>query len=711
LQAGQRSSGGGRLRFAAATFVAALAGLWAVDVLVNARLVQAVLAPGLSIAAPRHFAGLLLTLTEGALVVAAACLLGGWLCSRPRWTFDFERETVILLAAALTGLAVTLRILHPPRFSLSFSAIGAAIAALVIWLLARLVLRRRSQDPWSAGAILGITLPPALVAGHATNAAVLSFLRRGPVIHDVWLALLFLFLGCLGLRARRPAWRRSLPWFPVGLSLVAAVLFVGISSGYGRSTARDLLTRSGGGEEGRAQAAGSGAAGAPAPPSIALIVLDTVRADHLRHYGYGRNTMPVLERWAAAGMIAERAISPAGWTTPAHASIFSGRTVSRHGIHYVQRKRHFMSEPFPDFPWLPALLAGNGYTCLAITSNRLALPAQEMGFHHVLAPDHQSFEYTLGAAFDHVLPAAKSWSEQLTWRMPHLDARELTDVILRAIPADGPQPLFLFVNFIDAHSPYNPPPAALASLGVHPRAPFSRYEKHRDVSQAWARLPAHKAESLGELYDGELHWIDMQLERLFTGLRERLGEEAIIIVLSDHGEELGEEGRVGHEFGLAQRILHVPLFIWGGEVSPGRVEEVITVRRLFDFILAISAGRGPDLEVLLQRDEFGTIAERYPSGSNAGFFRDGSYLRTWVALTDERFKVVGPSTEGTEVYDLVASGFRDAPPLPDTTVASDLREAIDRYWATYSDLQRREPEEEGPSPEELERLRSLGYIK
>jgi len=215
---------------------------------------------------------------------------------------------------------------------------------------------------------------------------------------------------------------------------------------------------------------------------------------------------------------------------------------------------------------------------------------------------------------------------------------------------------------------------------------------------------------LEDHYDAELRWVDRHLARLLAWIDQRFREEAFVVVVSDHGEELGEEGRVGHEFGLDQRLLHVPLFVRGPGVRPERNDQILTLRRLYDFLLHLGSGASPAFDLLTEPDEFGTLAERYPS---KGTIRvaDPRYRRPWVAEFAGRYKAVGPSSSGMEIIDIEASGFRDAPALHDSALAQPLRDRIDHYWEVYQDRRSRGGPETRPSEEELERLRSLGYIQ
>jgi arylsulfatase A-like enzyme len=249
----------------------------------------------------------------------------------------------------------------------------------------------------------------------------------------------------------------------------------------------------------------------------------------------------------------------------------------------------------------------------------------------------------------------------------------------------------------------------LENLNVHAEDVFSRFYSHRRLTREWASLPPGKTEALHDLYDGELRWLDMQLEELLPWLESALGPENVIIVVSDHGEELGEEGRVGHESTLSQRILHVPLFVGGDRCTFRKINEVVTTRRLFDFILACASGKIPEPEVLSQMDEFATIAERYPSPRENAPNNPLSHCPR-VAYIEGSFKVVGPSICTTSVYNIEQSDFQDSDPLTEAAAATPLLEFVDTYWDAYRDKRGEKSTSRRPSKEELEKLRSLGYI-
>ena len=166
----------------------------------------------------------------------------------------------------------------------------------------------------------------------------------------------------------------------------------------------------------------------PGPPDVVLIVIDTLRADHLALYGYEHATSPHLERLAADGVTYLRAISPGTWTVPAHGSLFTGRWPSYHGAERVAGQRMLAYPLNPDVPTLAELLHAGGYATAAFVGNGTYV-APPFGFARGFTTfEHEGLE------------------------SPPTVARRVDEWL-----AGQPRPLFLFLNLLDPHEPYEPP--------------------------------------------------------------------------------------------------------------------------------------------------------------------------------------------------------------------------------------------------------------
>lgn len=273
-------------------------------------------------------------------------------------------------------------------------------------------------------------------------------------------------------------------------------------------------------------------AGAPsARPSVILVSIDTLRADHLGLYGYERETSPFLDRLAERGVVFERAFSPVAWTLPAHMTMLTGLYPEQHGVLAGDLALA------PEVPLLAERFARAGYRTVGLYQPTWVHPRHgfDRGFEVFRA--HANAEQAGAHLFEE----------------------------LARIPVE--QPLFLFVHLFDVHSD----PADSCTL-------YSTPEPYRElfVPGAAERLagvtyvglkdgkkiePARRADMIA-LYDEGIRHVDAALGEWFARLEDegRLAN-ALVAVTADHGESLGQRGPLGGHGGLHQEGIHVPLIL------------------------------------------------------------------------------------------------------------------------------------------------------
>jgi arylsulfatase len=271
----------------------------------------------------------------------------------------------------------------------------------------------------------------------------------------------------------------------------------------------------------------------PSPyPPIVLIVIDTLRADHLGCYGYFRNTSPEIDAFAADALLFERAMTPVGTTLPAHVSLFSSTNPMRHGILGNLAFFHVPVETDGRFRLMAQMLSDLGYDTAAFVSSPAV--GRDTG---------------LGVGFD-------LYSEG-DGEQPGRTAEVNTDHVLAWLDdADASRPFFLFVHYVDPHSPYEPP------------APFAdMYTPHDDLKEFLRRRgvrPSTQVLRFNNRYDGEVRYTDTHVGRVLARLRQRgLYERSAIVLTADHGEGLGQHGwmfhsRIHNEQLLIPMILRLP---------------------------------------------------------------------------------------------------------------------------------------------------------
>jgi arylsulfatase A-like enzyme len=307
---------------------------------------------------------------------------------------------------------------------------------------------------------------------------------------------------------------------------------------------------------------------APIHPNLILVSLDTVGAAHVRRLlASGRARF--FSRMRREGVAFENAHANASITHSSHASLLTGRFPLRTGTIWL-------NGGLGKCPTLASILRKNGYATIAVTGG--VLLTAETGFA-------QGFEL---------------FREEGTLFKPPLtcaDARTGFALALKHLSDRGERPFFLFLHSYDAHGPYyvNPdlsgseraagegdetvawnlgnargrlrlPPAELASYLYRTTA------DGRILSLSGERVDRHLVDRIEHTYEGEIAYLDRELDQLFVALgKEGLLENSVIVVTADHGEAFLEHGLLQHGL-LYEENLHVPLVLWGpGRLPPGAV--------------------------------------------------------------------------------------------------------------------------------------------
>lgn len=387
---------------------------------------------------------------------------------------------------------------------------------------------------------------------------------------------------------RREPLMRWRAWLRV---LVAAGIVLALSSG---AIALHRLRAAGYFRASDAQQVSEGLAslgmanGAGSPPEdavdVVVIVLDTVRRDHVSVYGYP-DTTPNLARWSESARVFTRARSVASWTLPAHASLFTGRRPIGHGTHTgaPDSGHDFYSLP-EGTPTLASALRERGYRTVGIAANR--------GFLSTPTGVSQGFDLWLceGLRRDWFLPE-------------YADASRITDMALQVLGAPRDEPLFLFLNYMDAHTPiqvredYVRRPDRVRDALLPDTPEFDRQTRAL-MARGTAVSPA-LVESWVRGYDGELRYLDEHLGRLLTAL-PRLGidDDDLVVVLSDHGESFGDHDLVLHWKSLYEEIVAIPLIVRGPGFAAGRDDRYVQTQDVPRWIVdALEVPRLPEMSI------------------------------------------------------------------------------------------------------------------
>jgi len=473
---------------------------------------------------------------------------------------------------------------------------------------------------------------------------------------------------------------------------------------------------------------GAPTAAARSTPSIVLITMDTVRADHLSVYGYKADTTPALKALASRATLYAHAMSAADTTLASHASMFTGLYPSQHGSH----NDHVWPLPRPLDPGIPTLaarLAASGYRTVGVVAN-----FGNLGTSLGLDRGFQYYDPRAAVRFLLDDPARNHFLRQGVNRLlQRLTGTELAEVPYRraadinhaVVPlldevTAGPRPFFLFVNYMDAHWPYRPPPPFDTKFGGRRARSIAMADFYRTASDVMAgrrTLADAERADLQSQYDGGIANIDQQIGALVERLEQfDLFDNCLLIVTADHGEAFGEHGLVEHGVSVYGDQIHVPLIVkYPHQRTPSRVTDAVSGVDLMPTILDV-AGQAVPSETegrSLPRGGESSASPRVVfSESHPGpglFERYARFRRIERAIVTDGLKLIVSTAGKRELYDLEddPEDARDlAAARPE--VAQRLDRVVNRWVATVK------PSDGGSrtlDPKTVERLKSLGYVR
>lgn len=360
-----------------------------------------------------------------------------------------------------------------------------------------------------------------------------------------------------------------------------------------------------------------------APRRVLLVFVDTLRADHTSLHGYARDTTPGLRAWSAGAAVFEEARSVAPWTLPAARTALTGDQPERWG----------------EVPTLPAVLAEDGFATAAFVANTF------MSDRYDMAEDWGAHRFELLA------PAEAQVDRALDWLDRHAD-----------------RDAALMVHFMDAHLPYRDPPATRGLwAGERPEA-----IDHLDVNTL--RRLTERGEATDEVrdwvtarYDQNIRAVDEALGPLL----EAVGDDAVVVLFSDHGEELWDHGDFEHGHTLYDELLRVPLAIRAPGMPAGRVAAPVSLLDLTPTVLDLlglpARGQGRSLVGAARGDAKALAALRTrPQAFGRPLYRSDAWGvlaggRKWV-VREGKQRVWDVAADPGETHDRIATSDVSAYP-------------------------------------------------
>jgi arylsulfatase A-like enzyme len=490
------------------------------------------------------------------------------------------------------------------------------------------------------------------------------------------------------------------------------------------------------------------------PPNVIIILWDTVRADRMSLYGYGLDTTPRIKSWAEAnGMVYDNAISPAMWTVPSHASMFSGVPPSTHGACFDHRwlddANVTLAEHFQN----------NGYDTYAFSANPNLSPNRVN-----LLQGFDKFDLSWGRKWKQKVVAHTRKKLMKTDRSTEIspanegkhkgvgfyNAGPITHEAMTTwldVRPDSTKPFFVYLSYMEAHKPRVPKLESrkvvaddeTIKLGLATDLTFNA-----QLLYSYDKMQYSEAElaAVNRVYDATLRDLDSATADLLDDLEARgVLDNTIVVLTADHGEQLGDHQQFGHRNGVYQDLVHVPLVIaYPKKLKPQRVEEPVSNLELYSTLVTltgidplvgaqtITPGNLTDLtdramtifseSISIDRLGFGKVKKQFPD-----LTRD-VWANKYRQVTFEGYKLIenidfdSEAVVSHELYHLETDPheYNDLSASDPEKVASfveklhALYDAIPKWDPTAADETRNAEDEKGGNSAALrEQLEMLGY--
>ena len=427
---------------------------------------------------------------------------------------------------------------------------------------------------------------------------------------------------------------------------------------------------------------------APDRDAVVLIVVDTLRADHLGHWGHDRDTSPRLDAWASSARVFGRTWATSPWTLPSFGSLLTGELPARHaaGVRQTEASRSVTALD-PALPTLAEVLGDRGWATAAIVNN----PWLDRRFGLARGFD----------LYDHA-PGGNARTRR---------ADVMVDRSLAWIDAHSEEPFFLLVHFFDPHMSYDAPPPFrgrfTGPLPAERQLPVANWKRIRAEAPD---LPEPERRFIAAAYDEEVAFVDSEIGRLLRGLERReVLERGLVVLTSDHGEELFEHDGFEHGHAMWEELLWVPLMFWGRDVRAGNEQTPVSLVDIAPTILEAvgvprpNATEGVSLWPNLEREVPVPVRRLYAEQPLYGTLRRAALQWPYKLEYEERSRRRRFFDLESDPHETRRAG-RDHPQL-----AAQLLRKTRKHFATLT------PSESSrivlPERDLEDHLRSLGYLE
>ena len=425
----------------------------------------------------------------------------------------------------------------------------------------------------------------------------------------------------------------------------------------------------------------------PSPPNVIVVMVDTLRADHMSLYGYERPTTPFIDDFASNATVFERARSQAACTFPSVNSLFT----SRYAFDYYRLGQGEMGIP-AEYPTIAEILRTRGYHTIAVSASPIVRAT----------PSKENPNGGFGAGFD-------VFDESCLWG----DAAQVNARALELLES-AQEPFFLYLHYMDPHGHYAPP-ADYQKLFSGPydghdfiaAGDFSPIAEMLYDNGPQIEFGDGDLRHLIDLYDDEIRYFDGQFARLIDAFdRQDLLERSLLVFTSDHGEEFMEHGHLGHCRGVWDTLTRVPLFIkTPGRDGGGRFDAAV---QLIDILPTVLDRLGVEAEAAFEGVSLRPLVETGDAERTYAFTDQSKYRAT----DDGRWQLIldGIESEVT-LYDLEADPLAQHDLFTPQHAEGQRLGAVLNGWLKDTGQWVRFDEALAASKAKEEELRALGYLQ
>ncbi|HDQ00219.1 MAG TPA: hypothetical protein ENN22_13700 [bacterium] len=488
-------------------------------------------------------------------------------------------------------------------------------------------------------------------------------------------------------------------------------------------------------------------------PNIILLVLDTVRMDHLSCYGYEKRTTPTLDKIADNATVYQNCYSPSCWTLPSHASIFTGTYLSRHNVgdagdvldgQFITiaeflKQQNYNTLGVCYIPWVSKITGlDRGFDCFLTKFNRNIL--FRVGKKIVdQTKKQQRFQREANADVNKLRDTR--WIEATTRSRFHWFKTLFSDdgaafsqkTVMQWISEKKEHPFFAFINYCEPHTIYHPPLGFRRKFLNNKSRPFWRINQdHREVMYNNLLMTDEDFEILKALYDGEISYVDWRIKYFIKFLKkQKIWDNTLLIVTSDHGEQFGEKKFMGHARNLYNSLIKVPLIVKypKGTEAPRLKNQFVQTVDLFPTIIDLLGesrnsinnqiqGNSLISDSISKRDKHFIVSEYKMQPFSGDCFQSypqailEKYLYASRALIFDNYKYIWKSNGHEEMYQILLDVEENTNLINQEIEKADLlREKLSSWLNSFEAHYLTDSKKEDFQVDDTvkDRLKALGY--